>query len=54
MISNESLKSKPFYLSDEDVSWVCETLAGMTAEDKIHHLFCLITYNDNEDYCKYI
>ena len=48
MILKESLKSKPFYLSDDDIKWVYETLDGMTLEDKIHHLFCLITYNDDE------
>ena len=54
MISKESLKAKPFYLNDDDIKWVYETLDSMTVEDKIHHLFCLITYNDEEEYCKYI
>lgn len=54
MILKESLKNKPFYLSDEDIKWVYDTLEGMTTEDKIHHLFCLITYTDDEEYCKYI
>lgn len=54
MISKELLKNKPFYLNDEDIKWVYDTLSEMSTEDKIHHLFCLITYNDNEDYCKFI
>ena len=34
-------KSKPFYLSDEDILWVRETLSAMSAEEKIGQLFCL-------------
>lgn len=33
------LKAKPFYLSDEDIAWVKETIAGMTIEEKISQLF---------------
>ncbi len=54
MVSIEQLKAKPFYLSEEDIKWVEDTLASMSTEDKIHHLFCLITYNDEEEYCKFI
>ena len=28
------LKAKPFYLSDEDIKWVEETLAGLTLDEK--------------------
>lgn len=28
------LKAKPFYLSDDDITWVHETLAGMSTEEK--------------------
>ena len=28
------LKQKPFYLSDEDIRWVEETIASMTDEEK--------------------
>ena len=34
-------KEKPFYLSDEDVSWVEETLAAMTLEEKVGQVFCI-------------
>jgi len=54
MLSKELLKAKPFYLTDNDIEWVLNTLNGMSVEDKIHHLFCLITYNDEEEYCKFI
>lgn len=48
------LKAKPFYLSDEDVAWVENTLAGMTDEQKLHQLFCLIAYSADEGYLKYL
>ena len=34
-------KAKPFYLSDEDIDWVEDTLSAMSVEDKIGQLFCL-------------
>mgnify|MGYP001407034433 FL=1 len=34
-----NLKARPFYLSDEDVKWVEETIASMTLEEKIGQLF---------------
>lgn len=49
-----NLKEKPFYLNDEDIRWVEETLNSMSEEDRIRQLFCLITYNDSEDYCRFI
>ncbi|MCQ3035716.1 MAG: glycoside hydrolase family 3 protein, partial [Bacilli bacterium] len=54
MIKKEQLRANPFFLSDKDIDWVYKTLEEMSVEDKIHHLFCLITYNDEEDYCRYI
>ncbi len=33
------LKAKPFYLSDEDISWVETTLAGLSKEEKLGQLF---------------
>lgn len=33
------LKAKPFHLNDEAVEWVEKTIAGMSAEEKIGHLF---------------
>ena len=29
------LKAKPYYLSDEDIKWVEDTIAGMTDEEKV-------------------
>ena len=33
------LKSKPFYLNNEEAGWVKKTLSGMSTEDKIKQLF---------------
>jgi len=33
------LKAKPYYLKDEDITWVESTIAGMTTEEKIGQLF---------------
>ena len=46
----QHLKEKPFYLTDEDIRWVSETLADMTDEEKTAQLFCLIAYESDTDY----
>ena len=33
------LKAKPYYLSDEDIAWVENTIAQMSAEEKVGQLF---------------
>ena len=37
-----NLKEKPFYLSDEQVEHVKSTLAGMSTDEKIHQVFCIM------------
>ena len=36
------LKAKPFYLSDEQIQWVEDTIAGMTLDEKVGQLFTLM------------
>jgi beta-N-acetylhexosaminidase len=36
----EILRAKPFFLDDEALKWVYETLGSMTQEEKIGQLFC--------------
>lgn len=48
------LKALPFRLDDRQIAWVERTLAGMTVEEKLHHLFCLVLYDDNEETCRYL
>ncbi|MBU3146867.1 glycoside hydrolase family 3 protein [Clostridium sp. CF012] len=42
------LRNKPFYLNDEDIKWVNNTLAGMDLPAKIGQLFCPIGMTDDE------
>jgi beta-N-acetylhexosaminidase len=48
-MSTIKLKTKPFYLSDDDIKWVQETLAGMDLNTKIGQLFCPIAPTDDLD-----
>lgn len=36
------LRAKPFYLNDEQVKWVEDTIAGMTLDEKVGQLFTLM------------
>ena len=54
MISDKELSGMPFYLSDDGIRRVRETLCGMSTEDRLRQLFCLVTYSDDEEYCRYI
>ncbi|MBQ7864790.1 MAG: beta-hexosaminidase, partial [Clostridia bacterium] len=47
-----NLKAKPYYLSDEDIQWVNDTIAGMTAEEKVGQLFFQLTAGMDENYLK--
>lgn len=44
-----NLREKPYYLNEEEIKWVEATLAGMSEEEKLGQLFCLITYSDTQD-----
>ncbi|MCD8014734.1 MAG: glycosyl hydrolase family 3 [Lachnospiraceae bacterium] len=37
-----NLQEKPFYLTDEQVQWVEDTLAALTPEQKVGQLFCVM------------
>ena len=41
------LKGNPFYLSDEQVAWVENTLASMTLEEKAGQVFCPMGFTDD-------
>ena len=36
------LRAKPFYLNEEEIRWVEDTLASMTLEEKLSQLFVLL------------
>lgn len=47
-----NLKLKPFYLKEEDIKWVEETIKGMDLNEKIGQLFCPVGVTDNEEQLK--
>ena len=42
------LKAKPYNLSDKQVAWVNETIAGMTDEEKVGQLFTNLFFFGND------
>ena len=44
-----NLKAKPFCLTDEQISWVEDTIARMTKEEKIGQLFIHLTGSNKEE-----
>ena len=47
-----NLKAKPYYLTDEDIKWVNDTIAAMTDEEKVGQLFFQLTAGMDEAYLK--
>ena len=48
-----NLKANPFYLNDDQIKWVNNTLASMTEEEKVGQLFCPISMSSDENYLRY-
>lgn len=46
------LKSRPYYLSEEDCQWVKDTIANMSPEEKVGQLFFQLTASHDEEYLK--
>ena len=46
------LRSKPFYLSDEDIAWVEATKAGLSLDEKIGQLFVDMLWGDTDEEIK--
>ena len=46
------LRAKPYTLSDDDIKWVNDTIAGMTNEEKVGQLFFQLTAGVDENYLK--
>lgn len=44
------LKANTFYLNDDAIYWVNETIGEMTTEEKIGQLFCSFGLSDGEAY----
>ncbi|MCJ8010219.1 glycoside hydrolase family 3 protein [Paenibacillus sp. KQZ6P-2] len=45
-----NIAAKPFYLQDEDILWVQETLAAMDVREKIGQLFCTIGMTEDRQH----
>lgn len=46
------LKAKPYNLTDADIAWVKDTIAGMTDEEKVGQLFFQLTSSQEEGYLR--
>lgn len=46
------LKARPYYLSDEDCKWVENTIAEMSAEEKVGQLFFQLTSSHDEEHLR--
>ncbi|MBO5372273.1 MAG: beta-hexosaminidase [Lachnospiraceae bacterium] len=46
------LKAKPYVLSEEDCKWVEDTIAAMSAEEKVGQLFFQLTSSHEEEHLK--
>lgn len=46
------LRANPYFLSEEDIKWVEETIAGMSDEEKVGQLFFQLTQSHDEAYLK--
>lgn len=44
-----NLKAKPFYLTDEQIKWINDTIASMTTEEKVGQLFVHLTGSRDEN-----
>lgn len=47
MLHQVDLTKKPFNLNEQDITWVHETLEGLTLEEKVGQLFCPVGMGDN-------
>ena len=47
-----NLKDKPFYLNDEQIKWVEDTINSMSLDEKIGQLFINLGANREENYLK--
>lgn len=50
MLNNVNLKGKPFYLNDDDIKWIEDTINNMSLEEKIGQLFINMGSSRDEEY----
>ncbi len=49
MPNYDLLKLNPYFLNDDQIKWVKDTIAGMTLREKVGQLFCLPAYTVDKD-----
>lgn len=49
-MNTEWLRKKPFYLNDDQIQWVVQTLNSLSTEQKMRQMFCSIAYSDDPGY----
>lgn len=47
-----NLKEKPYYLNDDQISWIENRIQSMTLEEKLQQLFFILTERNDEEYLK--
>ena len=52
MPNYDLLKLNPYFLNDDQIKWVKDTIAGMTLREKVGQLFCLPAYTVDKDKLK--
>lgn len=50
----EFLKSKPYYLSTEQITWIANKISSMNEDEKIEQLFFPLMYNSDPNYIKHL
>lgn len=54
MYPRADLRGNPFFLKEEDINWVYETLENMSEEDKAGQLFCVNFKEGQEEEIQYV
>lgn len=53
-MNNANLKTRPYYLSENQIEWIEQTIQNMTIEEKIGQLFFTAGFSTNEEVVKNI
>lgn len=53
-MNKDKLKQNPFYLKDEDIAWIEQTMSGMSEDEKIGQLFFMAGRKYDKEYINYL
>ncbi len=48
-MNKELLRQKPFYLNDDKIKWVEDTLSSLSPEDKVGQIFCIHLHDGTDE-----